>query len=95
MIFKVSSLKKSVQNRCQVAFEKTSKKNNPEIDFGIDFGFPKPPKIAPKSRRDVQKWGLEPNLFRDAMEITRKSSEVNGPHSFWTTNLATHMIRSS
>ena len=78
MIFKVSGLKKSTQNRCQFAFEKASKKNSPKIDFGVDFGLPKPPKITPKSRRGAKKLGLERSLFRDAMEIARKSSEVNG-----------------
>ena len=56
--------------------------------FGIDFGFPKITKIGPKS--DVKQ-----SLFRDAMEITPESSKINGGHSFWITNMATHMIRSS
>ena len=78
MIFKVSGLKKSTQNRCQFAFEKASKKNSPKIDFGVDFGLPKPPKIAVKSTRVAKKEDLERSLFRDAMETVGKSSEING-----------------
>ena len=37
----------------------------------------------------------EQNWFCDAMELTRKSAEVNGAHDFWITNLATQMIRST
>ena len=80
MIFKVSGLKKSTQNRCQFAFEKASKKNSPKIDFGVDFGLPKPPKIAVKSTQGAKKDDLERSLLRDAMELVRKSSEVNGSH---------------
>ena len=78
MIFKVSSLKKSVQNRCQVASEKTSKKNSPEIDFGIDFGLPKPPKIAPQTTKIAPGSDVKRSLFRDAMQPAKKSSGVNG-----------------
>ena len=78
MIFKVSGLKKSTQNRCQFAFEKASKKNSPKIDFGVDFGLPKPPQIAAKSTQDAKKEDLERSLFRDAMQIAKKPSKVTG-----------------
>ena len=45
-------------------------------------------KIGPKS-------DAERRLFCDAMELTRAEAETNGPHDFWTTNLAMQMIRSS
>ena len=54
------------------------------IDFRTIFG----PKIDPKS-------DAEQSLFCDAMEPARKSAKLNGAHDFWTTNLATQMIRSS
>ena len=82
----------SVQNwskfRCKFLFENYIGKNGSKIEFGHRFWFPKTTKIAPKS-------DAKQSLFRDAMETTPESSEVNGPHSFWITNMATHMIRSS
>ena len=42
-----------------------------------------------------QKSDAERRLFCDAMELTRAPPKVNGTHDFWTTNLATQMIRSS
>ena len=36
----------------------------------------------------------EQSLFCDAMELTRKSSGVSQPRSFWTIYRVTHMIRS-
>ena len=65
----------------------TSKKKALKSNLGIDFGFPKPPKL-------FQKAMLNEACFA-AMEITPGSSKINGAHSFWTTNMATHMIRSS
>ena len=35
------------------------------------------------------------HLFRDAMEISRTSSEINGQHSLQSVKMAMHMIRSS
>ena len=87
-IFLVSSFQKSTKFRCQNAFENDIEKKGSKIEFGHRFGLPKTTKMAPKS--DVER-----SLFRDAMGPTRKSSEVNGYHSFGTTNLATHMIRST
>ena len=87
-IFLVSSFQKSIKFRCQNAFENDIEKKGSQIEFGHRFGPPKTIKMGPKS--DVKR-----SLFRDAMQITRESSEVNGSHSFWTTNMATHMIRST
>ena len=74
-IFLVSSFQKSTKFRCQNAFENDIEKKGYKIDFGHRFGFPKTIKMAPKS--DVKR-----SLFRDAMEIARKSSQVNGAHRF-------------
>ena len=53
-------------------------KNHPRIDFYFHLDFPKPPKNPPKSNWDANKWGLERSLFRDAMQLARKSSQTNG-----------------
>ena len=67
-------LSKNDQRSMPTPFEKQLEKNLPKFDFGIIWAspkFPKNTKIAPRS--DVKR-----SLFRDAMELTRKSSEVNG-----------------
>ena len=87
-IFLVSSFQKSTKFRCKKAFENDIEKKGSKIEFEHQFWLSKTTKVAPES--DVER-----SLFCDAMEITRKSSETNGPHSFWTINLATHMIKSS
>ena len=87
-IFAVRSLQKSIKIRYENAFRNNIEKKGSEIDFWGPVGPPKSSKIGPKS--DVKR-----SLFRDAMEITPGSAEINGRHSFWTTNMATHMIRSS
>ena len=74
--------------RCKKAFENDIEKKGSKIEFGHRFWFPKTTKIAPKS--DAKR-----SLFRDAMELTRKSSETNGPCDLWTAKLALHMIRST
>ena len=50
---------------------------------------------APKSSKIACKSGAQQSLFRDAMETTWKSSEINGACEFWTAKLALHMIRST
>lgn len=87
-IFLVLSFQNWSKLRCKFLFENYIGKKSSKIEFGHRFWFPKSSKIGPRS--DVKQ-----SLFRDAMEPTRKSSQVNRLHSFWTTNLATHMIRSS
>ena len=87
-IFQVRRLKKTHKNRCKNALQNNIEKKDPKIKFWHPFWSPKTSKIAPQS--DAKR-----SLFRDAMETTPKSSEVNGPQSFWTTNMATHMIRST
>ena len=87
-IFLVLSFRTWTKFRCKIFFENYIGKNGSKIEFGHRFWSPKTTKIAPKS--DAKR-----SLFRDAMEITPESSEINGPHSIWITNRATHMIRSS
>ena len=70
-------------------------KNHPKNRFSGFFGLPKTSQNPPKIEKTPPKSDLKRSLFRDAMETARKSSQLNGSHSFWTTNLATHMIRSS
>ena len=70
-IFLVSSFQKSIKFRCQNAFENDIEKKGSQIEFGHRFGPPKTTKITPK--RDVER-----SLFRDAMQLTPASSEVNG-----------------
>ena len=70
-IFKVRSLKKSTQHRCANAFEKNIEKMSLGHRFWRAFWPPKTSKIAPKS--DAKR-----SLFRDAMQLTRESSQVNG-----------------
>ena len=79
MIFQVASLQKNIQNRCENAFEKNFEKNLAKIDFGLHFGIPKPPEILPKSFEILLENDVERSLFRDAMQIAKKSSEVNVP----------------
>ena len=75
---KVRSLQKRKKNHqkidSQTHSKKASKKSFPEIDFGLHFDLRNPPKtfkIAPKSE-------AKRSLFRDAMQLARKSAEING-----------------
>ena len=61
-----------------IRIRKIIEKNSPKIDFGVDFGLPKPLEIAVKSTRGAKKEDLERSLFRDAMETVSKSSQING-----------------
>ena len=61
--------------------KKHRKKSLPKMDFGFHFGLPNPPKIASKSAKIPPQTEAARSLFRDAMGLTRKSSEVNGGHS--------------
>ena len=70
-IFLVRSLQKSIKIRYENAFRNNIENRGLKIDFWGPVGLPKSSKIGPRS--DVKR-----SLFRDAMEITRKSSEVNG-----------------
>ena len=54
-----------------------------------------PPCWPPKSFEIPPKSDAERSLFRDAMQIASKSSQVNGGHSLLGIQMATHMIRSS
>ena len=87
-IFLVLSLPKSTKFRCKNPFENDIEKKGSKIDFEHRFWLSKTTKIAPKS--DAKR-----DLFCDVMDLSWESSEINGTHSFWTTNLATHMNRSS
>ena len=46
-------------------------------------------------RNEPRKRYRTESVLRRYMETARKSAETNGPHDFWTTKLATQMIRSS
>ena len=87
-IFQVRRLKKTNKNRCKSALQKNLEKKGSKIEFWHPFWSPKTSKIAPQSN-------TKPSLFRDAMQTTRNSSEINGRHSFWIAKMARHMIRSS
>ena len=49
MVFDVSSCQKRTQNAFQITSAKSIAKKTPKIDYGVQFGLPKPPKILPKS----------------------------------------------
>ena len=76
--FEVRPSKKRPQNDAETQLKHTSERNLSKIDFDLHFGLPKPPQIGPKSTRDAKKRCLERSLFRDAMQITRERSEING-----------------
>ena len=73
--FLVRSLeKKSTKIGCSNTMKNNIEKRASKIEFGKPFGLPKFLKMGPNS--DVKR-----SLFCDAMEISRKSSQVNGGHS--------------
>ena len=74
IIFLVRSLEKSTKIGCSNAMKNNIEKKASKIEFGKPFGLPKSLKMGPQS--DVKR-----SLFCDAMDLTRKSSEVNGRHS--------------
>ena len=63
-------------------------KNGSNIEFWTTSWCPETFQIDSKS--DVER-----SLLGDAMQLTRKSSQTNGPCDFWTAKLALHMIRST
>ena len=71
--------KKRSKNDAETQLKKTSEKYLSRIDFDLHFNLRKPPQIAPKSSRDANRRGLGLSLFRDAMDLARKSSQINGP----------------
>ena len=73
-IFLVRSLDKSTKIGCSNAMKNNIEEKASKIEFGKPFGLPKSLKIGPQS--DVKR-----SLFRDAMEPTRTSSQINGRHS--------------
>ena len=82
-----SQPQKSTKIGCSNAVRNNVEKKTSDVEFGNPFGLPKLLQIGPQT--DVKR-----SLFRDAMGITRNSSEVNGGQSFCTAKIATHMIRS-
>ena len=78
LIFKVRASQKTSKNDAKMRSNKNIAKKLPNIDFGIHFGLPKLPDIALKSIWDAKKLGRERSLFRDAMGMARKSSQING-----------------
>ena len=84
MIFSFEALRKSMIFQPKTRRRKTERSETRNfIGFRTIFG----PKIDQTS-------DAERSLFCDAMELTRNSSEVSPPWSFWTIYLVTHMIRS-
>ena len=75
--------------------ERIRKKNNQKTSQKSILASILASQIAPKSGKIAFENGAQRSLFRDAMQLARKSAEINGPHDFWITNLATHMIRST
>ena len=87
-VFLIWSLQKSIKIRYRNDFKKNIEIKASEIWFLGPCWPPKTSKIGLKS--DVKR-----SLFRDAMELTRKSSEINGGCDIWTAKMALHMIRST
>ena len=73
-IFLIRRLEKSTKIGCSKAMKNNVKKKASKIEFGSPFGPPKSGKIGPKS-------DVKPSLFRDAMGISRNSSQINGRHN--------------
>ena len=69
-------------------YQKKHRKNASKIEFW-------PPCWPPKSSEILPKSDAERSLFRDAMEIARASSEINGTHGLYSVQMARHMIRST
>ena len=63
---------KSIKNRCKNDIKKNIEKKNSKIEFW-------PPCWLLKSSEICSKSDAKRSLFRDAMELAKKSSEVNGP----------------
>ena len=76
------------KKRCKNDIKKNIEKNCSEIEFLLLCWPLESFEIAAKS-------DAEPSLFRDAMEIASKSSQVNGSHRLQSVQRARHMIRSS
>ena len=74
------------KNPCAIDAKARSKKASPKnllkTTFGVDLGLRKPPKIIPKTFKIPSRSDVERSLFRDAMQLTRASAEVNGARSF-------------
>ena len=87
--FQASQKRKKIDAKTRL--RKTSKKMASKSILASIFAS----QNLPKSSEIASQTEAKRSLFRDAVEPARKSSEINGPHSFWTTNLAKHMIRSS
>ena len=88
LFFWFGASKNQSQSDAQTHWKITSHKKAWKIEFGGPFALPKSLKIGSKS--DVKRI-----LLRDAMELTRKSSQVNGSRDPWTAKKALHMIRST
>ena len=71
IIFLDRSLEKSTKIGWSNAETNNVEQKSSKIEFGKPFGFPKPLKTSPIG--DVKQ-----SLFCDAMEMVRKSSQVNG-----------------
>ena len=79
---------KSIKHRCKNDIKKNIETKYSKIEFWLLFWPLKSSEIFPKS--DAKR-----SLFRDAMEIARKLSQVNGPQALLSIQMATHTIRSA
>ena len=52
--------------------------DQPLVALILNFGSPKPSRIAPKSFKIAPQSDARRSLFRDAMQIAKKSSQTNG-----------------
>ena len=79
---------KSIKNRCKNDIKKNIEKKDSKIEFWPPCWPLKSSEIRPKS--DAKR-----SLLRDVMELTRKSSQINGTHGLFSVQMARHMIRST
>ena len=78
MIFQVSGLQKLAQNQSKNAFEKNIEKNTQKIDFGIHFGLPKRPKIAPNSTKSLRKAMRNEACFATLWDLPTSRRKLTG-----------------
>ena len=79
LFFRFRASQKPLKFDAETHSKNTSKKNLPKIDFGLRFGFPKPPKIHPTSKK-IEKQSLRK---KPCKKDPRKSMGPNGRQAFW------------
>ena len=85
MIFSFEALRKSMIFQSETRTRNVALRNSKFHRFLVHFR---------TQNRPENRCGTEP-VSRRYMETARNSAETNVPHDFWTTNLATHIIRST